>query len=339
MNYKKTWTDIESKIHSKRILITSHDNPDEDAIYSVIAFCLILDQLRIKHNITFSSTDIPKKVHLVSNIFDLGQRSVKIAESNNYDLLVALDTGDPVLLNRKDDLVDSFRRNNKKILNIDHHAQNQQYGTDNFVDPTSSATCELLFKFFKSAGHLKVTPDIAQALLGGILGDTVILKASNVTPITLRLAADLIDLGAQKMKLVESMPTIQSLEVAQVWGRILSSIKTTDVGLEIAYFIIDQETQDYVEPLGGIHSLVSFIRDIKGVDIALSFKPERNTGKIRVGFRSKSGIDVGLIASKLGGGGHKNSAGCTIESTLDNAIHETIQTIAFFVQQQNNSDT
>ena len=241
------------------------------------------------------------------------------------DVVVVLDTGDVRLLGEAQGLLTHYRAQGTTIICIDHHPSNHLFGDINIVETSAAAACELLYDLFQDS-RIEISLGMAHSLLGGILGDTHKLTTGHVTAATLRKVADLMELGADRVKIMEGMPVIASIPTAKVWGQILGSIQLAGENNEIAYAVATQEILAALDE-AYVKNISSFIRDIGGVAVAVLFL-EKAEGLIKIEFRSKSEVNVGKVAEALGGGGHRGASGCSLyDMSLDAAINLTLDTL------------
>ena len=313
--------------YANRVLLLCHDHADADAINSVASFGMWLLGLGVDFRFAYFA-ELPDTLFLLDSSFDLRAHVETNPEAIAADVIVVLDTGAIHLLGE----AGQFLSHGLPVICIDHHKSNDLFGDINIVETSAAAACELLFDLFHDS-PVEISPNMAHSLLAGMLGDTHNLSTSHVTPATLRKAADLIDLGAHRNRIIEGMPLIASIPTAKVWARLLDSIQLAGKNNEIAYCVA---TQQMIADSGltYIKNISSFIRNIGGVDVAVLFLEEANQ-QVKVEFRSKSHIDVGKIAEALGGGGHRGASGCPIENmSMDEAIKVTLQTVINHVEEQ-----
>lgn len=140
-----------------------------------------------------------------------------------YDLIITLDTPDLESLGRVyDNDTEFFYKTN--IINIDHHADNEEYGQVNLVEMTSVATCEILFNIFEKCSRDLIDEDIATCLLAGIISKTKSFKTHNITPGTLLTTSQLISMGARREEIVNHLYRSRDLNVLKLWGRVLANL-------------------------------------------------------------------------------------------------------------------
>ena len=251
----------------------------------------------------------------------------------NFDLIIAVDTGDLVQLGK-------IYEDNKELfasttfLNIDHHKSNGMFGTHNYVDPEVAATTQIITPLVqeleKDLGMQLFDADIATLLLVGIVTDTGSFQHTNTTPEAFEVAADLLDYGARQQEIIKHIYKTKSLATLKLWGRVLSRIKQRP-DQKLVYSIITQqdlaETGASPDDSGGI--IDELLTNAPGAEVVFLLK-EKAPGFISGSMRAPGQIaDVSQIAASLGGGGHKKAAGFRIkEKTMDEAIEMAITAVA-----------
>jgi len=286
-----------------RILVTSHVRPDGDAISSVLALGLAL-QARGKHVQMVLADGAPSDfahLHGWGEIVRAGQAPV--------DLVVTVDAATQ---DRCGEALQSFPQVH---LNIDHHISNTGFGELNLVDPSAVATCALLAEHFLALG-LGFSPAVNDALLTGILTDTMGFRTSNMTPKALRIAADLTEMGADLPALYERALLRRSFEAMRYWGYGLTSLQQEPGLVWGCLTLVDRKSAGY--PGNDDAELVNNISMIEGASITVLFVEQANN-QVKISWRSQGGNDVARIAAQFGGGGHVAAAGAVVNGSLEQA--------------------
>ncbi len=303
---------IEAIKDAKSIYIVSHVQPDGDNIGSLLALGLALK--KIEKDVFFLKTDnIPKDFLFLPNI-DL----IKDYDEKEIDLLITLDSSDEERLGGNIELLEKA----KKIVNIDHHLSNTNYGDINIVDSQAAATCEIVFKLIKKL-EIPIDKDIATCLFTGISTDTGSFMYENANEETHLIAAELLRIGIDKQEININIWQNKSLLKTKLFIKTLETLET--------YFddrvAIVEVTRDNLRAVGASmedsEGIVSFIRDIDTVEVAVMLK-EFEEDEIKVSMRSKRYVDVSDLCSKFGGGGHQKASGCTIKSDLEQVKKDLI---------------
>jgi bifunctional oligoribonuclease and PAP phosphatase NrnA len=304
---------IAAAIHEHdRFLVTTHENPDGDALGSLLASKLVLDQLG-KDTVIYLAGDTPLPREY--SFMELGNLLRRPPADADQRLLFAVDCAnerrlgpDPTILQRA-----------PLVIDIDHHHDNSRFGQLNYIEPNASSTGEIMRDLIAELG-VELTPEIAEALYIAVVTDTGRFQYANTTAKALRLAAELVEAGADvhrvfqgiyenvafaKLKLIA-----KALEHAQVFegGRVIVS------HLEREDFDAAGAEEPYSE------GIIDYLRAVEGAEIAALIRepPTQNGPTRRVSLRTTTeGIDVSAIARKSGGGGHTMAAGFSSESSVD----------------------
>ena len=287
-------------------LIISHIRPDGDAIGSVIGLGLALKEAGKKCQLVLTD-GISSKFKFLE-----GAEWVSKKAEPGYDLVIAVDCSDQQRMGKafSDLQVD---------INIDHHITNDKFAKHNFVLPKEPATAAILARFLPEWGFTLI-PTISNALLMGMLTDTIGFRTSNVTPQFLELSAQLMENGASLSELYEKVLTSQTFSASLLWGLALSRLQKKG---RIAWTSIQLEDRRLAGYPGKDDAdLTNLLSAIENIDISILFN-EQNNCKIKVSWRSGPNIDVSAIARRFGGGGHPPASGAEISGTL-NEVEEMV---------------
>ena len=215
------------------------------------------------------------------------------------------------------------RESGTRFLNIDHHEDNTCFATLNCVDPGSSSTAELLFRVLK-AGGWKLSQGAVEALYTGIWTDSGGFSFSNTSPRTHRLAAELMEMGAEPSRLDDRINQNRTPEGMALWGRALSHIRL--FGPENIFALAWLSREDFAATgaeAGDTEGLPSALMRLRGVRLAVFLTEQTPGGEVRVSFRSREGIfGAADGARKLGGGGHPRAAGANHPGPLAVSLTE-----------------
>lgn len=305
----------------EHIHVYTHANPDGDAISSLAVVHGLLNDL--------GKTPILRCGTPIAAMYDgFNLRISRSRELPAPELIICVDTAQRQQLGKLFSAVQSEFAS-LPVINIDHHFRmNEQFGTINLVQDTASTT-ELLYELIKS-WPIKVSAELATAILYGIISDTYFFQKSNTRGDTFKIAAELTDLGADPAIVAQSQVKTKTPQALQFWGEVLSSIQVAESG-KLALASIGKgmfEKYSIAEYELNLDGLVNFLTAIETTRITVLLK-ERDD-EIRVSLRSdyyrdsKSAIgwsilDVSRIAGQFGGGGHRSAAGCSVKSDLATA--------------------
>jgi len=310
---------IREKIRtSQKILVTTHIRPDGDAIGSLLGLGTAL--LQSGKTVQMVSEDgVPASYRHLPG----GQDVVQHPDGNS-DLTIAVDCSD---LSRVGKSLDSYE---VPDINIDHHVTNLQFASLNLVVPTAVATTEIIADRLPDWG-LSLSPEVAAALLTGLVTDTLGFRTANMTPKALRLAADLMEAGAELPDLYMRALVLHSYEAMRLWAAGLSRLERENAIVWATLTVEDRQAAGY--PGRDDADLINILSAISGAVISIIFV-EQPKGSVKVSWRSQPGFDVSSVALKLGGGGHPSAAGAELKGGLDEVRQHVLNETRRLVQEK-----
>ena len=288
-----------------KLLLTTHENPDGDALGSLLAMHRLLQQLG-KDSLMYMSPDefpLPWEYRGFSFEGLVGAPPADVAERT----IVFLDCGN---IDRMP--VDFLQEDGLHILNIDHHHDNTRFGTVNLVCSTASCTAEIVWRLSKEL-DVDITPGIADALYVGLVTDTGRFMYENTSADAHRMAAELIEAGVQPHQVYRRLWEDLPFRRLQLLQRALASVERHDDG---AITVAHLTKQDY-EATGALETdsegVVDHMRAVEGTRVAVLVREllaEDRQGMRKVSLRATDGsVDVSRLARTFGGGGHPQAAG------------------------------
>lgn len=290
-------------------LVTSHVRPDGDAVSSVLAFGLALKELGKNVQMVLSDGVSSDARHLQGT--DLITKKSKLP----VDLVVTLDAA------AGDRCGDALSGVPKVDVNIDHHITNTRYAAINLIDPAAISTTAYLAEIFPELG-LPYTPAIIDALLNGMITDSMGFRTSNMTPKAMRIASDLMEKGADLPALYERALLRRSFVAMRYWGAGLSQLQREDGMVWTSLSLADRKASGYAG--NDDAELVNNISMIEGAAITVLLI-EQNDNQVKVSWRSQGNHDVSQVAAQFGGGGHVAAAGAVLSGTLADAQMRVLQ--------------
>ncbi|MDI6758541.1 MAG: bifunctional oligoribonuclease/PAP phosphatase NrnA [Candidatus Omnitrophota bacterium] len=291
-------------------LVTTHTNPEGDALGSEFAFVSLLNKLG-KTTIIMNEDVSPPEYDFISANIEVKKYKSSLKKID-FDCFVFLDCAD---LKRTGEV---YRINieNKPILNIDHHISNSNFGSVNWIEPDSSCCAEMVYKLYKRL-NIPLDKEAALCLYTGILSDTGSFRYSNTTSFTHQVVSELLkeklDIPQIYRNIYEDIP-YQGMKLV---SRVLSGMKRYFAGKVVSFEIKQKLLKNEKLTFDLSDEVLRFGRAIKGIEAVVLFK--ENLGiknEIRVNLRSRGLIDVNKIASFFNGGGHKTASGATIKGEL-----------------------
>ena len=325
---KETTKIVEALLSSpKKIVIVGHKNPDGDAVGSCLGLSFFLKSLG--HNTTVvMPNDFPdflkwlpgcdeiiiyeKEVQKTSEIFD------------NADLIFTLDFNS---LDRVGGELQAVLENaTAKFVMIDHHQQPADYAVATYSDVKMSSTSEMVYHFMDALGQAdKLSKEIAVNLYTGIMTDTGSFRFSSTSPTTHRVAAKLIEAGAESAIINQNVYDTNSPERMKLLGVALNNLVILPE-LHTAYITLTQkELDDHNFKKGDTEGFVNYALSVKGVIFAVIFIENKQENLVKISFRSKGNFSVNDFArNHYSGGGHINAAGGKSSQDLNKTISEFI---------------
>lgn len=206
-------------------------------------------------------------------------------------------------------------------INIDHHITNLNFARLNYVDPEAVATCAILAERLEGWGF-PITSEVANSLLTGIISDTLGFRTSNTNPLALRLAASMMERGADLPELYNQALMRRSFEAARFWGEGLGNLQRDNGLIWTTLHVDDRIKVNY--PGNDDADLVNFLSTIDDSEIVVIFV-EQKEGAVKVSWRAQPGWDVSQLALQFGGGGHPAAAGAMINGPLEQVQEQVLQ--------------
>ncbi len=305
----------------QEFLLLAHVNPDGDSLGSAVALSRVLASLGKRSYFLFPGDPPPELSFLLS-----GEDLLRALPSRQrWEVIFVLDI--PCASRLPESLSGKFPPC-KELINIDHHGDNTVPGTINWVDPHVSCVGEMLFWLFQDAGYA-ITAGAATALYTAILTDTGSFRFPNTTSSCLTAAARLLDYGADAACVAEQVYARHSLQKYRLLGEALGTLQTCCSG-RAAYIWVTKKMLDKIGiSVVETEGFVNFPRDLKGIEVAVLFKEEEDTGKIKVSLRSKGNrVEVASIAAMFQGGGHPTAAGCVVSGSADSVQGRVLEAVA-----------
>lgn len=290
-----------------RFAVLSHRSPEADATGSQLSINRMLRKMG-KRTIAINQDGVPSNLTFLKGYQAIKKPSEVGREAKDLDAAIVLDCG---TLDRIGDQAQQLI-SGLPVINIDHHADNPHYGDVNCVIDVA-ATTMIIFELGRYLGF-EIDEPLANALYAGILADTGSFANTNVTSNTLKIAGELVKLGAQARPIAVHLFESTPFSKQKLLGRVLGSshFENQIVWGEVTQELLDEIGSSMDDTDGIVHQL----RATKGARAALLFK-ELPEDQVKISLRSKNGVDVSRIARKFGGGGHQSAAGCMVAGSLE----------------------
>jgi len=295
-----------------RFLVVTHENPDGDALGSLLATKLALDALA-KDSVMYLYGDAPLPREY--SFMELSGIRREPPEDAGERVLVALDCANETRMAPETTLLESA----PLTLDIDHHHDNTRFGDVSLVVGDASSTGEVLRDLFTELG-VELTPEIAEALYIALVTDTNRFQYTNTTPRTLRLAAELVEAGADVHRVFQGV--YESLEFAKLKliGRALDRAQVYEGGRLVVSYLLRSDFTDLNVAEAFSEGIIDYLRAVEGAEMAALIRepPRREGPPRRISLRaSNDELDVSAIARKSGGGGHRQAAGFSSDASVE----------------------
>ncbi len=306
---------IEHLRGDESFVLATHENPDGDALGSLIGMNGLLGALGKRSEMFIAPSDLPvpreyrcaaldHAMHAPPQ--DIAQRTVVLLDCGNIDRNPA-----------------AVLRDGAHLINIDHHHDNTLFGTLNLVDPSASCTAEIVWGLMHGVG-VEPTPAIAEALYVGLVTDTGRFMYENTGPRAHEMAAELIDAGvdvqAVYRRLYEEMP----LAKLTLLGFALEHVRRFDEGALTLSYLNAEEFDRAQADESFSEGIVDHLRAVEGTKVAVLVREltaQEHRGKRKVSLRATDDdIDVSVIARTQGGGGHRRAAGFSTTQSVPELI-------------------
>lgn len=294
----------------KRFLVCSHMRPDGDAVGSMLAMRMLLEQLG-KQTDLVTADPIP---HVHRELPGAGEIQTAVHIEGSYDAAILLEC-DGLERTRLFGLERFFQ------INIDHHATGCAYANLNWIDRGAASVGEMVYQLVKAAGA-KVTPAMATCLYTTVLTDTGGFCYGSTQASTFGLARELVLAGADPIRIAHRVYFSTPATKLLLLGAALGNLKHKK---RLAWlWVTGQDMERIGASEEDCEGIVNFALCASGVEAAV-FLREMPDHRFQMSLRSKGRVNVSAIAERLGGGGHESAAGCTIEGPLDRALDAVLE--------------
>ena len=295
-----------------RFIVTTHENPDGDALGSLLAMTFALCELGKDASMyLFGEVPIPNEYAFMN--------FAGIVRGPNPDssgqVIVALDCANERRLGPETALLEKAQL----VVDIDHHHDNTRFGKVNLIVGHASSTGEILADVFRELG-IRLTPQIAEALYIAVVTDTGRFQYANTTAKALRLAAELVEAGADVHRVFQGVYENVAFAKLKLVARALENAEVFEGGRVVVSHLEreDFEAAGAEEPYS--EGIIDYLRAVEGTELAALIRepPTANGPTHRISLRTtEADLDVSAIARKSGGGGHRQAAGFSSEASIE----------------------
>jgi phosphoesterase RecJ-like protein len=299
------------------VYILIHQSPDGDCVGAGYALSAMLRQLG-KRTLVKCSDPIPKRYQF------LQAAAPEETELFSPKTILTVDVADPKLLGKE--VQEAY--GDKVDLCIDHHASNVPYAQKRYLDGTAAAACEILYQLSKLL-PVTLTAEIATCLYTGIATDTGCFQYDNVSAITHKSVAELMECCPEVgyARINRAMFAVKSFGRLQLEQLLIDKLERYLDGKCILICITQEFIQKFQIDEAELDGIAGFPLQVEGAEIGITMK-EREPGKFRVSMRSADTADVSVICQLLGGGGHKKASGCLVKGTAEEAREKLLWAVS-----------
>lgn len=289
---------------ARRVLIVAHVEPDGDAIGSTLGLAWALRRRGVTCTVACAHP-VPTSLRFLP-----GSEGFAPRWRTDEDVVVVLDTSDTQRIGA----IYRDERGGAPLVVIDHHVTNLRYGDLNWVEERAS-TCELVLDLIQDMG-IPLDATIASCLLTGVVTDTRGFRTRSTDTHVLRAATALMDAGASLGDIMDAVFRSRTVTMLHVWGAALARTQLED---GIAWVEVSQEDlRREGAPASAAEGLSNMLSSVREADVAVVLREVR-PGVVDVSMRSTPRVDVAAVALSLGGGGHRQAAGCLLSLPLAEA--------------------
>ena len=307
--------------NNESFLLTTHVNPDGDAIGSLGALALVLEDLG-KRVVAYCQDEIPGFLRFLP----YSDRIVReIPGPERFDVAVVLDCGELDRIGNANAVLQHV----EKIIHIDHHSSSDDFGQLNLVLPECSSTAEILYEIFQAI-PASLSLEAAENIYTAILTDTGSFRFANTTARALDIAAEMVSLGVAPDKIASEVYDSMSPERLRLLALSLSTLTLRASGrlatMQVSRRMLE-ETETTVMDTDGF---VNYPRGINTAEMAIFFR-EMDSGKVNVSLRSRGRVNVAEFARNYDGGGHHNAAAFRAEGSLTEVVEKILAAAEEFI--------
>jgi Exopolyphosphatase-related proteins len=294
------------KPENKNVVVITHIRPDGDTLGSAYGLkYAVEDNFPDKKVTVLCGEEIKDRLQFI-----FGEDAPLLTlDELDHDLVIAVDSAEPVLMGENAKFAEAGKIN----IKIDHHVNGSCYADINYIDDKASSCGEIIFDICKKLGE--ITEKVALPLYAAICSDTGNFRFRNVTAITHRITAELIDTGIDQADISRKLYGMKTQKELISQRLALNNLRYYNNGsIAVTMITNEMKLQNSItdDDLGDINSITL---DIEGVDLGITIKQfDDKPDKFRVSMRSSENVDASVICNKLGGGGHVRASGALVKA-------------------------
>jgi phosphoesterase RecJ-like protein len=296
----------------ERFVVVTHENPDGDALGSLLGATLGLRALG-KDVVMYLAGAGPLPAEY--RFLELSELMHELPTDVEERVLLAVDCANERRISEQPTALTRARF----VVDVDHHHDNSRFGDVNLVVPDASSTAEVIRDVLREL-DVDLTPQIAEALYVGLVTDTGRFQYTNTTPKALRLAAELVEAGADVHGIFQQVYETVQFAKLKLLARALERAQVFEGGRVVVSYLLRSDFADIGAAEAYSEGIIDYLRAIEGAELAAMIRePPRSEGPTRrVSLRASTDeLDVSAIARKSGGGGHRQAAGFSSDRSID----------------------
>jgi bifunctional oligoribonuclease and PAP phosphatase NrnA len=305
--------------NGQNILISTHISPDGDAIASLLGVAEIVRSLKSRAICCLQNTPPDRYDFLLG--FDQIVTPVDLKDCP-FSAALIVDCGNLNRIGEVEKLISGI----EIIGNIDHHADNQNFGSWNLLCPKAASTTEILYELANSF-NLPFHEGLATCFYTGLFTDTGGFRYSNTDANALRIGAELASKGVDVNGVAVSVYGRNPESAVRMIGEAIHSLETYSNGTVAMMTVLVPENGEEVE------NLVDYAANIKGIRAAALFRVGEN--EVRVSLRGRDNINVASVARHFGGGGHPKAAGFTGREDIEKLRMDVLAALTKEIESHN----
>ena len=306
----------------QKFLVTTHHNPDADAVASALSMSLFLKGLGKKVTV-LNEDDCPQWLKFLpgTSMF----KKACTVKKMDYEAAIVLDCADFRRMGGVKDLLIE----GKPLVNIDHHVTNDHFGTVNVVQSKASSTCEMVFDLLKEAKY-PLNRNLALLLYSGIMTDTGSFRFENTSVHSHAVAEELMTFKFSAAEMYDRLYVGIPVSDMKLFTEVIHHAQLLDGSRIYCVSMSKKVVNGFSKAFDLNEKLFSFLRSVDGIEVVVILT-ELRPKEIKVNLRSQKSFDVSVLAQQFDGGGHKKAAGCKIyeplaqaQKTICLAIHKKL---------------
>jgi phosphoesterase RecJ-like protein len=305
----------------RKFLVTTHVNPEGDAVGSALGLTLALKDMGKEVSLILKDP-IPIRLKFLPESHLCRQLSSTTSLDPDFDTMFVVDCGD---LERVG-FVRAGHLPAPVMVNIDHHVTNTRYGHLNWIVEDATASGEMVYTLLRRM-EVPISPEIATCLYTTLMTETGGFRFSNTTAGTFHLAGELTRLGADPCGIAEEIYHTSSRGRLKLLASVIEEMEVSPCG-RIAWVRVPRSLYESTgTTVEDSEDLVHFPRSLQGVEVAMLFRETNEPGIVKASLRSNRNLDVSRVAMKFDGGGHRKAAGFSMKGSLKEVQAATLEAV------------